>query len=202
MVKLVLIDLRDRIPLRTAVATRKNYRHYKGNLRKDFNARCGYCDAMDKWFGGFKGAHIDHFAPKSKFEELTNCYTNLVYSCPSCNNAKWDKWVGDDAGKPNDGREGFVDPCDTEYDSHLARRKSGEIVSTSELGEYMVENLNLQLARHKLIWQAQMLEKLSNRLEELRSNLPNNSRLDRELLDLAFEVFHLYKICTQRIADE
>ena len=134
MVDLVVVILRERIPVRSVVVQRANYRLHKSELRADFNARCGYCDSIDEFFGGLSGAHIDHFAPKSKFPLLVRHYDNLVYSCPFCNRAKSNKWLGDDAETPNNGREGFVDPCSEEFDTHLARRPSGGDSANEQIG--------------------------------------------------------------------
>lgn len=194
-----MADLRERVPIRSDVAPRANYRLHKGDLRSDFNSRCGYCDSMDEYFGGLSGAHIDHFAPKSKFPALETHYDNLIYSCPFCNRAKSNKWLGEDARIPNNGREGFVDPCNDEFDAHLARLSSGEIVSTSRLGEYMVENLKLRLIRHRFIWQAQRLDKLLARLLELRPLVQRGNPLHLELLDAIADLLGAYQEYRRRI---
>ena len=196
---LAVVALRERIPVRSVVAQRANYRLYKGELRADFNARCGYCDSIDEYFGGLSSAHIDHFAPKSKFPELASHYCNLIYSCPFCNGAKSNKWLGVDAGIPNNGREGFVDPCNEEFDTHLARRASGEIVPTSRLGEYMVNHLKLRLMRHRFIWQAQRLDELMARLLELRPLVQGGNPLHLELLEAIADLLGAYQEYRRRI---
>ena len=194
--------LRDSIPVRSAVAQKADYRRYKCDLRKDFAGRCGYCDAMDEWFGGRRGAHIDHFAPKSKFPTLETQYDNLVYSCPICNGAKSDTWVGNNASIPNNGSQGFVDPCRAEFDKHLARRWTGEIVPLTKLGEYMADQLKLRLIRHKLIWQAQMLNKMSIQLKELRPRVQKENPLYQELLEATVDVLEAHQKYRQRIYAE
>lgn len=162
------MPLREKIPSRSTVPARAHYRDYKTELRQDFSQRCGYCDTSDEFFGGERGYQIDHFAPKSQFPDLTCTYTNLVYSCPLCNRAKWNKWIGDDSSMPNNGSAGFVDPCDPAIDQHISRDGQGRIVAVTQLGEYMVFNLNLRLVRHQHVWQAQALDRLSSRLSSLR----------------------------------
>ena len=52
--------LRRVIPKRRAEVKRyASYRQYKGLLREDFNRRCGYCDADDKYVGFSRAFHID-----------------------------------------------------------------------------------------------------------------------------------------------
>ena len=193
---------RELIPARSAVAYKGNYRLYKGELRADFNYRCGYCDSTDEYFGGLSGAHIDHFAPKSKFPTLATQYDNLVYSCPFCNRAKSNKWLGNDANIPNDGKEGFVDPCSDEFDRHLTRRASGEIVPKTRLGEYMVDHLKLRLVRHRFIWQAQRLDKLLTELQQLLPLVQSGDPRRLELLEAIAGLIGAYQNYRRRIYAE
>ena len=198
----MVVDLRESIPVRSAVAQRRNYRAYKDELRADFNSRCGYCDSIDEYFGGLSGAHIDHFAPKSKFPTLANCYQNLVYSCPFCNRAKSNKWLGNNASIPNNGNEGFVDPCSGEFDNHLAREASGEIVPRTGLGEYMVDHLKLRLVRHRFIWQAQRLDKLLAQLLQLLPLVQRGDPRRLELLEAMADLLGAYQEYRRRIYAE
>lgn len=77
-------------PKRTCTKNRANYNAYKTFLAEDFNHRCGYTDCSDYWFGGKRTFQIDHFKPESKYPELKNEYSNLVYCCSYVNRAKWD----------------------------------------------------------------------------------------------------------------
>jgi len=146
-------------PIRKCTKTYASYTLFKPYIREDFNKRCGYCDDLDIYHGGVRGYQIDHFKPHSipKFTPLKKEYSNLVYSCPFCNRAKSNKWK--DVG-------GFIDPCEDEYDNHLARNNRGQIVSKTEQGKYIYENLNLHLKRHELLW---MIEKIIQQKEELIS---------------------------------
>lgn len=159
--------LRTTIPNRSAVEPKGNYRTYKAELRSDFSSRCGYCDDHDRTFGGSRGYHIDHFAPKSLFPHLETDYSNLVYSCPLCNIAKSDKWVGKNPTPSHDGKIGFVDPCGDEIDEYLIRDASGRIAPLNELGDYLIVQLKLNLLRHQLNWQIEMLRNLNTVLVNL-----------------------------------
>ena len=199
MSKIVHTTIRVERPVRSAVRQRANYRGYKVDLRLDFKSRCGYCDDSDEYFGGSHGYQIDHFAPKSRFSTLELDYLNLVYSCPFCNRAKSYKWVGNDSSKPNNGTCGFVDPCEPEYDKHLARDATGQIVALTRLGEYIVRNLNLRLIRHQFIWQAQKLDQLSEKLERLRQIVEKNNPVYLELLESLADIFSEYRKYRQRL---
>ena len=142
-------------PIRTCTKTYTRYTSFKPFIREDFNRRCGYCDDLDILYnGGVRSYQIDHFKPKKFFPELETDYNNLVYCCPFCNRAKWDKWR----------EQGFIDPCTDLYDEHLERDSNGEIKYKSLRGKYSYKNLNLCLKRHELLW---MIEKIIIQKEKL-----------------------------------
>ena len=66
----------------------KNYESYRDWLRDEFTFRCVYCLHREQWYGRAATFHIDHVAPASKTALRRFDYTNLVYSCASCNEAK------------------------------------------------------------------------------------------------------------------
>ena len=124
----------------------------KKHLAIDFNGRCAYCDDRDFYYGGTRSFQVEHFAPKGKFPALKYVYENLLYSCPYCNRAKSDAWPSDDSSVNIVDNEGFVNPCSDEYDQHLERIPSGEIIARTKLGTYMRTKLKLYLRRHVLFF--------------------------------------------------
>ena len=148
-------------PLRTCTKTYANYKSFKPYLREDFNRKCGYCDDSDVACGGRRGFHIDHFKPHSIdcFASLKQNYSNLVYSCPYCNGKKSDTWRD---------LEGFIDPCDSEYDNHIGRKENGKIKFKTEQGKYIYYNLNLGLKRHELLW---CIDRLNTQSELINSKI-------------------------------
>ncbi len=145
------LNVQEVKPQRTCQTKKTRYSAYKLELREDFNNRCGYCDDEDYHAGGKSGYQIDHFKPKSipRFEVLEHDYSNLVYSCPYCNRAKWNKWKDSN---------GFIDPCSTEYKQHLCRDKHGKICHTTKQGKYIFTELNLGLKRHEILWIIRKIE--------------------------------------------
>lgn len=137
----------------------------KKYLAIDFKGRCAYCDDLDFYYGGQRSFHVEHFAPKEKFPALKYVYENLLYSCPYCNSAKSDTWPSDDPAINVVGDTGFVSPCSDEYDQHLERNSSGKIVSKTNLGKYMIENLKLFLYRHELFFKLEQVEEKKSLLE-------------------------------------
>ncbi|SHN92932.1 HNH endonuclease [bacterium endosymbiont of Bathymodiolus sp. 5 South] len=168
-----MINVQKIKPTRTCAKSYSDYRSFRGYLKGDFNNRCGYCDDPDLHCGQEISYHIDHFKPKSKFPKLETNYDNLVYSCPYCNRAKSDKWKE---------KNGFIDPCSREYDENLQRNDKGEIQSTTERGKYIVQNLQLYLRRHKLIWALAILGKKKLQLDESLDAMPTNDPNELKIL--------------------
>lgn len=144
----------------------KNYRSYKKYLTIDFSNRCGYCDGSDTWHGGHRNYHIDHFAPKDKFPDLENEYTNLIYACPSCNSSKSNKWPSGNSKINILNGIGFLDPCSDDFNVHFSRDNDGNIIGNTPIAQDMFKNLNLGLERHAVLWKLTCLENLIFEYEE------------------------------------
>lgn len=193
------MELRKKIPCRRQNVAAKKYEDYKQELRDDFGGKCAYCDDSDAFCGGRRNYHIDHFAPKTRFPELINTYSNLLYACPYCNIAKSDKWEGNNATSPLNAKgEGFCDPCTQEYYKHLKRNKNGYIEYIDSTGEYMYKNLKLYLVRHALIYTA---DALKSKILEIDNYIMNNKNIlhvttINQLIDikkqLAVEFFYYF----------
>lgn len=153
-------------PFRSDVAAQTKYINYRIDLINDFNGACGYCDDSDARRDPI-GFHIDHFAPKKRFPDLETAYTNLVYACRFCNMSKSDHWIGNDPNNHHDGTQGFIDPCSTEYDDHIERDELGRIIGKTDLGDYVVKRLGLNLMRHQMLWNARRALRLRNEIKDL-----------------------------------
>lgn len=172
------MDFRKSTPSRTAhVAVQKDYKRYREQLKCDFNHRCGYCDDRD--VPRAERFEIDHFVPQKVDSDRETDYSNLVYACRSCNNAKRAKWPTGDKHLPNNGKEGWIDPCDTNYDSQFARGQYGEIMPLTDLGKWMHDALKLWKPQHEILWCYEEIEKaieeISKHLDEIHDekNLKN-----------------------------
>ena len=119
------------------------WRDFRGVLRRRFFGLCAYCEETC-------GGHIDHFRPKSRFPELVYVWTNWLFACPECNQAKGDKWH----------ERGYVDPCaDAESErpenffdfdtrrGHITPRE-GLSASRREIANRMIEDLQLNGSHH------------------------------------------------------
>lgn len=159
-------------PSRTCAKTYADYKSFKPYITQDFNHRCGYCDSHDRFFGSDKNFQIDHFKPHSipSFTLLKHDYSNLIYSCQSCNRAKSNKWKD---------VNGFIDPCETAYDDVVFRSDKGKIEHNgTEQGRYIHINLNFFLQRHELLWS---VEKLEEQRIEINKLLDGNVYKDESI---------------------
>jgi len=175
-----MAHFRNQSPVRTCKESHANYRAYKSDLAKDFNHRCGYTDCPDFWFGGQKTFHIDHFKPSSKYPDLKNTYSNLVYCCSYVNILK----------SNDDGT--YLDPCDVDFNAHFERMEDGAIMPKAHSKEaiYMYGKLKLYLQRYSLIWK---LEEMFSAVTKLREAIETytdenvSSELRKAFCDLSME---------------
>lgn len=150
---------------RDGIESKGNYRDYRNDLRKDFFYRCGYCDSFD--LRRANDFEIDHFVPQRVFNKFKpNDYSNLVYSCKSCNRSKSGKWITDKEDVNLLNNLGFIDPCDEEYEKHFIRHNNGDINWNSETGKWMYRELSLFNIQHSVIW---MLENIRNAISECKA---------------------------------
>lgn len=183
-------------PSRTCKKKYANYRDFKPYLRDDFNKRCGYCDDLDTACDGWRGFHIDHFRPHSivRFAILKHNYSNLIYSCPYCNNKKSDTWKDVD---------GFIDPCETEYDNHIYRNSEGRIEYKTDRGKFIFDNLNLGLKRHELLWCIENLNEqyiiINSKIEYIGKGHEQELELLRKFRDIQKKISYYTNLCHETI---
>ena len=159
-------DFRKVMPVRRGDAPEvKDYHEYKPLLREDFHERCGYCGDHEFFRDTFY--EIDHFVPKKLAPEREKDYSNLIYSCRTCNNSKRAKWPTKLADKPNNGNEGWIDPCNIEYSKQFERLSDGSVKSKTGLGLWMWRELSLGNPIHRLKWSLEQLRVELNRAVSL-----------------------------------
>lgn len=143
----------------------KHYIEYKDILVEDFKGQCGYCGKNREIL--YDKFEIDHFAPKSKFKDKENDYSNLVLACQKCNRHKGQKWPSSSADKPVVDNKGFINPATEEYNKHLARNEKGAIVPLTDIGKYMYDVLKFDIRPTSLIYKINKLYELEEALENL-----------------------------------
>ena len=77
------------------------WRDFHNDMERVFCGLCAYCEELCK-------GEVDHFRPKSRFPELVYTWSNWLFACHDCNQAKGGRWP----------TEGYVDPCATSKQSH------------------------------------------------------------------------------------
>lgn len=156
---------------------------HRDDLKLDYIDRCGYCNDIDIlrfiWF------EIDHFVPRKHLNNISETdYSNLVYSCRSCNNAKRAKWPTRDENIHNHNNIGFIDPCEDDYKNQFERLNTGRIKPKTDLGEYMYNEMKLYKPQHEIIWNLEQLDALILEVRELVTQLPDDFDLSKRLNNL------------------
>ncbi len=174
--------IKQKIPVRSYAGEQwKTNSSNKLRLVKDFKCKCAYCDDHHHYSGGYNSYHVEHFAPKERFPHLQFTYENLLYSCPYCNIAKSNKWVGKDENENIVGEQGFIDPCSQEYNQHLQRNDDGSIGYLTPIGEHIYSELKLYLKRHQLIYN---IEKVRVKKNTLHAKILEKERKGEDTAEL------------------
>lgn len=173
--------------------SQKDYEDCKEELEEDFYGLCGYCGKNQYAFN--ERFEIDHFAPKTKFPQRKDDYSNLVLSCSKCNKHKWEKWVTDDPYISVKDDCGFIDPASDDFDKNLHREDSGEICGLTEIGKYMCKELKFNIRPMGMIWRVNKLEELKEKLEndETIKGLKEYKEIDKEIKSLLKDLVYQYK---------
>ena len=116
-----------------------NYRKYKLYLREEFDKTCIYCRKSDS-LSDLDSFGVDHYRPKKKYPALANDYSNLFYSCNTCNRRKGEFWpthtqLSNGQFVPN--------PCDHVMHQHLRSEPNGTVVARSQAGTWTIDLLRL-----------------------------------------------------------
>ncbi len=158
-----------------------DWHKHKAELEEDFHGICGYCGK--NFEATFCDSQIDHFIPKKKYPEHENEYSNLVLACKVCNNKKKSDWPSGDAQKniTADGKKGYIDPCDDEFDKHLTRREDGNIEGLTDVGKYMAKRMGFD---YRPIAETYKINELYIAIQRLRQ-MKDENRLDYDPVLLA-----------------
>ncbi|MEN5378770.1 HNH endonuclease [Sphingobacterium kitahiroshimense] len=170
-----------------------HYRDHRDDLKIDYQNRCGYCNDVDIWRTVW--FEIDHLVPQKYLVTIKDTdYSNLVYACRSCNNAKRANWPTKDEKIHNVNNEGFIDPCDDEYNNQFSRLDNGRIKVESNLGEWMYNKMKLYKPQHEVIWNIEQLDILIDECEGFLATMPNDNLKDRLLI-----LYREYKNYTKQL---
>lgn len=155
-----------------------NHRDYINFLRKDFNYRCGYCDVCEPTEGK-ENFEIDHFIPIAVKPELKTKYSNLIYSCKTCNRSKREKTID-------------LNPIENDYEEHFCRCQYGKILPITDVGEDTWKKLKFYLLKRKYSWQISKLIYLQQKLLRLKINLDPNAIKEFEEFETSYNELMTY----------
>ena len=108
----------------------KDYGSYRDWLRDEFTFHCVYCLHREQWYGRSGTFHIDHFVPVSIDPDGKCEYSNLLYACATCNEAKQDIL-------------GVPDPCKVAFNECLRITPEGRVEALNNHGEKLKQALLL-----------------------------------------------------------
>ena len=120
----------------------KDYASFKDWLRDEFSFRCVYCLHREQWYNRGATFHVEHFTPSVLEPSRTCDYTNLLYACATCNEAK-----SDILGLPN--------PCEVAFYDCLYIQDDGHVDALNLQGERLCEVLQLNSkanVRYRFRW--------------------------------------------------
>lgn len=107
-----------------------DYDSYREWLRDEFTFRCVYCLYREQWCNLGTAFHVEHLLPVKVAPEGRCEYSNLLYACAACNEAKHDI-------------PGVPDPCQVTFRECLFFVAEGRVEARSREGEKLIQILRL-----------------------------------------------------------
>jgi hypothetical protein len=108
----------------------RDYSSFRDWLRDEFTFRCVYCLHRERWYNRGATFHIEHFIPCGVDPNGKCEYSNLLYACSTCNEAKQAI-----LGLPN--------PCHVAFGDCLRITPDGLVHALSPEGEKLEQVLRL-----------------------------------------------------------
>lgn len=119
-----------------------DYTSYREWLRDEFTFRCVYCLHRERWNQGGAAFHIDHAIPATADSTGILKYSNLLYPCGRCNEAKRSV-------------VGLPDPCQVALSDCLRVLDDGRIEALNAAGKKLTMVLRLDSEKaiaHRSRW--------------------------------------------------
>ena len=120
----------------------EDYSSYRDWLRDEFMFRCVYCLHREQWYHGGTTFHIDHLVPVKEGSPGKHDYSNLLYACARCNEAKRAVL-------------GMPDPCQIAFHDCLRIMHDGQIDALNNEGKKLKLVLRLDSeknVRDRSLW--------------------------------------------------
>jgi hypothetical protein len=113
----------------------QDYESYRDWVRDEFLFRCVYCLHREQWYGRGATFQIEHFVPIAEDPSGRLEYSNLLYACATCNNAKR-------------GIIGVPDPCGIAFAACVCIKDDGHIEALNKTGESLIKKLRLNSGKN------------------------------------------------------
>jgi hypothetical protein len=120
-----------------------DYNSYRDWLRDEFTFRCVYCLHREQWYNRGATFHIDHWIPLKANPDGKCEYSNLLYACATCNEAK--KAI-----------LGVPDPCEVAFYDCLRVMADGRIEALNDDGDKLRQVLRLD-SESNLRWRSRCM---------------------------------------------
>jgi hypothetical protein len=120
----------------------KDHNSFRDWLRDEFTFRCVYCLHREQWYGRGATFHVEHFIPSTPDPNLKSEYTNLLYACATCHEAKR-------------AIIGLSNPCNVAFNDSLRVTANGVIQALNPDGQRLEQVLRLNSetnVRHRSRW--------------------------------------------------
>jgi len=150
----------------------QDYESYRDWLRDEFTFRCVYCLHRERWYGRGTTFHVEHLIPVSSDPSGLVEYTNLLYACATCNNAK-------------QGLSGVPDPCRVAFADCIRIGDDGTVEALNDEGASLVKKLRLNSDKN--------LEYRSNWMKVLSALRVSHPDLYQELMSFPSDLPDLRK---------
>jgi hypothetical protein len=162
------------IVVRSPVEEMETHGEYEPQLRIDFWFSCSYCTMCEAEARGI-GFSIDHYEPQAARPDLSNVYSNLMYSCVVCNSFKW-KWNPPSSARAANLRFFKADVDDA---SDHFTVDGNELRGRTLIGNFTIEALDLN--RKTLVRIREIRANLAESLEEIAFGIRalKGSQLDK-----------------------
>lgn len=172
--------------------TEGKYSDWKVFLSEEAEHQCVYCSIHESSMGGIRNFHVEHYRPKSKFQDLTNTYLNLFYACPICNTFKSDDWPNEPPLDNGFSTIYYPDPSKLDYGQLFNVDTATGLISGNNVTGLYIEQ-KLYLNRPQLITDRKLLISINrssvilNQSEDLLRELKKHTQ-SQGVIELLIEL--------------
>lgn len=167
------------------------YADWKTQIANDCSQQCVYCAISESRYGGLDNFHIDHFKPRSRFEELEQIIANLFLACAICNRFKSNDWPDDPL--EDHSRPAYPDPSSHDYNElftvdHPTYEVSGRYPAPTYVAERLYLNRPQLLLERRSFFLEERIDEFGNFAQRAWNALRETGSEESKTLLLEFLV--------------